>query len=239
MKKTCQQPVRLSSSDLDPLREIAGDDALDYTLVMGSFHFINRIADLLEVPLEAMPRALRRFEFLRRFTISIASRLLTKMDMGNRQYQHTFDEARELLLPLVGNDHRGISETGFESLRARPKILEVIRLLLEEKENHSGLDSDTLTLIYDTVEDALPQNADDAQGFHELPADPLARFAFVGTRYAYRTTKEMIDRLRQKGYDDSGILDLAIAVADANMWARIYRLFDLNAGLFYHGKHSS
>jgi hypothetical protein len=27
----------------------------------------------------------------------------------------------------------------------------------------------------------------------------------------------MIDRLRQKGYDDTGILDLALAVADANI----------------------
>jgi alkylhydroperoxidase family enzyme len=31
------------------------------------------------------------------------------------------------------------------------------------------------------------------------------------------TIKEMIDRLRQKGYDDTGILDLTIAVADAHM----------------------
>ena len=43
----------------------------------------------------------------------------------------------------------------------------------------------------------------------------------------------MIDRLRQEGYDDISILDLAIAVADANMWARMYRLFDLNSDLFY------
>ena len=51
--------------------------------------------------------------------------------------------------------------------------------------------------------------------------------------------KEMIDRLRQKGYDDTGILDLAIAVADANMWTRIYRLFGLDAGLFLQGKFAA
>ena len=43
----------------------------------------------------------------------------------------------------------------------------------------------------------------------------------------------MIDALREDGYDDLGILDLAIAVADANMWARIYRLAGLKAELFY------
>jgi alkylhydroperoxidase family enzyme len=58
----------------------------------------------------------------------------------------------------------------------------------------------------------------------------------VGTRYAHRTTKEMIDMLHQQGYDDLDILDLAIAVADANMWARIYRLFGLNANLLYEVK---
>jgi hypothetical protein len=51
--------------------------------------------------------------------------------------------------------------------------------------------------------------------------------------------KEMIDRLRQKGYDDTGILDLAIAVADANMWTRIYRLFGLDAGLYPHGNSAA
>ena len=73
----------------------------------------------------------------------------------------------------------------------------------------------------------------DAQGSHPVPDDPVEAFTFVGTRYAYRTTKQIIDRLRQTGYDDLGILDLAIAVADANIWARIYRLAGLKPELFY------
>lgn len=158
------------------------------------------------------------------------------MDMGNRQYPYTFEEALENLRPLLGDDDGGMSNTGLEAFQARPKILEVVQLLLEEKANRSSLDGDTLTKVHHTVEKALPENNDDAQGFHELPADPIERFAFMGTRYAYRTTKEMIDRLRKVGYDDTGILDLAIAVADANMWTRIYRLFGLDAGLLRHGK---
>jgi len=209
---------------------------MDYALVMGSFHFINRIADLLEVPLEAIPRPLRRFEFLRRLTISIASRLLAKMDMRNRKYPQTFEEALENLMPQIGDDDRSISNTGLVEFQARPKLLEVVQLLLEEKENRTSLDAGTLAKVYHTVEKALAERNDDVQDFHELPADPVEGFAYVGTRFAYRTTKEMIDSLRQKGYDDIGLLDLAIAVADANMWARIYRLFDLNANLLYHGR---
>ena len=83
------------------------------------------------------------------------------------------------------------------------------------------------------MEKALPATVIDAQGFHPFPDDPIEAFAFVGTRYAYRTTKHIIDNLRQTGYDDPGILDLAIAVADANQWARIHRLTGLKPELFY------
>ena len=55
----------------------------------------------------------------------------------------------------------------------------------------------------------------------------------MGTRYAYRTTPDMIEALRQEGFDDIGILDLAIAVAEANQWARIHRLLNLNPKLYY------
>ena len=35
--------------DLKAMRDIVGDDVLDYVLVITGFHFINRIADLLDV----------------------------------------------------------------------------------------------------------------------------------------------------------------------------------------------
>jgi hypothetical protein len=79
----------------------------------------------------------------------------------------------------------------------------------------------------------MPENAEDMEGLHTRPDDPIEAFAFLGTRYAYRTTKPMIDVLRREGFDDLGLLDLAIAVADANQWARLYRLLDLPAELFY------
>ena len=235
VRKTWEQPARLSPSDLEPLREIAGDDALDYALVIGTFHFINRIADLLDVSLEAMPKPLRRFEFLRRMNVSIAGRLLAKMDMRNRSYPFTFNENLETLSALL-EAHGSPYDHGLESLKARPKLLEVTQQLLEEKTLRCSLDQDVLIKINQAVETVLPATIDQARGFQQAPQDAIERLAFVGTRFAYRTTKAMIDMLHQQGYDDLGILDLAIAVADANMWTRIYRLFGLNANLLYEVK---
>ncbi len=67
------------------------------------------------------------------------------------------------------------------------------------------------------------------------PTDPVEAFAFVGSRYASRTTERMIEALREAGYDDLGILALTIAVADANNWARLHRLAGLPAELGYAG----
>ena len=210
-----------------------GDDVLDYLLVIASFHFVNRIADLLDVPMEGLPQPLRRFEFLRRLTLRIAGVLLAKMDLANREYGLTYDGA----LINLKSKSAGASEMELESelagFKPRPKLVEVFQLLLEERDGRSSLDKQLLAKIHAAVEKALPATVIDAQGNHPVPGDPVEAFAFLGTRFAYRTTKQMIDRLRQTGYDDLGILDLAIAVADANFWARIYRLGGLKPELFY------
>ena len=86
IRKNFEQPARLVPSDLDPVREIVGYGALDYTLVIVLFHFIDRIADLLHVAPEALPESLRRFEFLRRLTVRIASLIMSKMDLQNRKF---------------------------------------------------------------------------------------------------------------------------------------------------------
>jgi hypothetical protein len=124
-------------------------------------------------------------------------------------------------------------ETELAAFKPRPQLIEVYQLMVEERDRRSSLERPILEKIHAAVEKALPSNVIDAEGFHPVPNDAIEAFAFVGTRYAYRTTKRMVDALRQDGYDDLGILDLAIAVADANMWARIYRLAGLKPELFY------
>ena len=227
VRRAHEAPALLSPADLEPVRAVAGDGALDYLLVLCAFHWITRIADLLAVPPEALPAALRRFEPLRRLGVRAASLLLRRMDLANRPYPATFADARRGLEEAL---RRPVGDA-IEALRPRPKLVESLALAVEERDRWSSLDRATLERMQRTVEAALPRSADEATGFHARPSDAVEAFAFVGTRYANRTTSAQIDALRRAGYADLGILDLAIAVADANQWARLYRLAGLPAGL--------
>jgi len=228
-----EAPALLSPRDLAPVRAAAGDGALDYVLVLGSFHFINRIADLLGVDPEALPESLRRFELVRRVGVRVAALLLGRMDLANRAYVPTWEAALERAAPLVDRSLGRPAGDALAPLRARPKLVEVLALALAERDERSTLDRGTLARVQRTVEDALPRGVADSTGFHARPQDPVEAFAFVGTRYAARTTPAMIDALRREGRDDLGILDLAIAIADANNWARMYRLLELPPELLY------
>ncbi|MBC2716112.1 MAG: hypothetical protein HF978_12465 [Desulfobacteraceae bacterium] len=193
------------------------------------------MADLLNVSPEALPEPLRRFEFLRRFTVRIASLIMSKMDLQNREFNSSYEETLENITPLFEQALGRKPGDAFASVKSRPRLIEVFRFILEEQVIHTSLSRETLAKIHRTVEDALPAGVEDAKGFHKCPENPVEAFAFVGTRYAFRTTKDMIDDLRRMNYDDVGILDLAIAVASANYWARIHRLLCLEPELFYVG----
>ena len=234
MRAAHAAPARLTPRDLAPLRAVAGDGALDYVLVLGSFHFINRIADLLGVDPDApLPEALRRFELVRRLGVRIASRILARMDLANRAYPTSYAEAVRRAAPLVERSLGRPAGDALAAFGARPKLIEVLALALAERDERSTLDRATLALVQRTVEDALPRSLDDATGFHARPTDPVEAFAFVGTRYPARATAAMVQALRRAGWGDLGILDLATAIADANNWARMHRLLDLEPGLLY------
>ncbi len=233
IRKAYEQPTRLEPGDLIPIREIVGDGALDYALVVVSFHFVNRIADLLGIVTEFLPVTLHRFEFFRRMAVQLLSVFIARMDLSNREYGISYGEAVNSMAPLFEDSMGRPPGDEFESIMQRPKLIEAIRLTLGERDRRSSLDRGIMAKIHRTVEQALPKSADDMEGFHTRPDDPIEDFAFVGTRYAYRTTKRMIDVLRGEGFDDLGLLDLAIAIADANQWARLYRLLSLPPELFY------
>ena len=234
-RKTYEEPARLTPADLEPLRTLCGDAALDYALVIGAFHFVNRIADLLHVDAELLPEPLRRFELLRRLSVRLGSIVMARMDLTPREYRTTYEEALARATPTFTRAIGRPPVDELAALRARPKLIEALQLALEERDGRSSLDRAVLGEIHRTVEAALPRSLAEAEGFHARPADPVAAFAFVGTRYAYRTTADMVAALRRAGYDDTGILDLAIAVADANHWARVRRLVGLAPELFYVG----
>ena len=225
-----ERPARLGPDDLQALRAVAGDGALDYAFVVGGFHFINRIADLLHVDAELLPEALRRFETLRRLSVRLMARLFGRViDLRNR----VDGVPPEPLIARVARRVDRPVEAALAPLGARPRLIEILALALEERDERNGLPRATIARVQRAVEAALPHAADEATGFHPRPVDPVEAFAFVGTRYAQRTTPEMIAALRGAGYDDLGILDLAITIADANNWARLWRWLNLPPDLLY------
>jgi hypothetical protein len=236
VQKAYERPATLSSHDLAALAAAVGGGALDYVLVLASFHFINRIADLLHVDAEVLPEPFRRLEPVRRFAVRMASLVMRRMDLAIRPYPKSYEEAVGDITPAFTHALGHPPGDDLAPLAARPKLIEALQLALEERDQRSSLDRATLARIHHTVEAALPVTRADAEGFHPRPADPVQAFAFVGTRYAYRTTEDMIAALRSAGYDDVGILDLAIAIADANQWARLHRLAGLRPELFYVGQ---
>jgi len=232
-REATSAPAMLTPRDVDALRAIVGDAHVDYVLVLGAFHFINRIADLLDVPPEGLPASLRRVEILRRGFVRIAGRLFRSMDLANRSFDRSFDE----VMADIESLHRRAGGKGdlatLEVFRSRPHGLEVLRWALEERDERCSLERETVARVHAMVEEALPSGPDEAFGFHPRPSDPIDAFAFVGTRYAARTTREMVDALRLTGMGDVHIMDLAITIADANQWARMSRLLGLDPALYY------
>lgn len=234
IRKAHEAPRHLVPADLEPLREQVGDGALDYALVLGSFHFINRIADLLHVDSEVLPERWRRFELLRRFSTRLGGVMMKRMmDLENRSYAKSYEEALAEIAPVFTALCGQPPGDALAPLRNRPKVIEALRLMLEERRDRSSLDHKVLARVHRVVEDSLAGSIDDLEGFHPRPSDPVEAFAFVGTRYAPRATESMISDLHRAGYDDLGILDLAIAIADANNWARLHRLIGLDPELGY------
>jgi alkylhydroperoxidase family enzyme len=233
VRKAHVQPAMLTPKDLDSVRELSGDGALDYVQVIGLFHFINRIADLLHVSPEALPESLRRFESIRRFGVRAGSFVVSRMDLDNRHYEISYKTALKNITPVFNQAMGKNSGDVLVSLKTRPQLIEAFQIMLEEREFRSSLDREVIRTIQRTVEAALPKNSEEAEGFHTRPQNPIEAFAFIGTRYAYRATKDLINTLKQEGFDDLGIMDMAIAVADANQWARTHRLVGLEPELFY------
>jgi hypothetical protein len=244
IRKSYGHPTRLSPSDLDPIRGLVGDGFLDYVQVLETFTYMNRIAGLLNVSHEVLPPPLRRFDLLRKTMVHLSGRFIATGNLANRAYGVTYEQAlssiRSIFVRATGKE----PENELELLRTRPKLVEVFQMHLEERDIRSSLDRDTVTKIHHTVETTLLDGAGGSEGHHNQSkapydhlGDPVEHYVAVGTRFAYRTTPAMIDALRREGYDDLGLLDLATAVADANKWARTYRLLDLDPNLLYirHG----
>lgn len=233
-RKSVESPRLLSPADLEPLRACVGDGALDYLYVLMSFHFINRIADLLHVPPEAIPERLRGIEPLRKLGVRMAARIIGgSMDLKNRTYESGFSEQIGAIRWLLAEKYRANAEAAFGAFANRPKVVEAMGLAIESRRRFAEGNPEGAETVRRVVQSGLPGGREEIEGLHGRPGDPVEAFAFVGTRYAQRTTEKMIDALRGAGYDDAGILDLAVAVADGNQWERCWRLAGLERGLYW------
>jgi hypothetical protein len=189
---------------------------------------------MLGVPPETTLFKLRRFEYIRRTTVHLMSFFLARMKVKNIDYEATYDEVLFRITPAYKSVTGRKPHNELRFLRNRPNLIEIIQVLIENRLSRTDLPLGTLIKVQRTVEDALPISPEDITGSFSHLADPVEDFAFVGTRFAYRTTKKMIIALWDEGYDDAGILDLAMMVAEANYWARAYRLFGLDPSLLYY-----
>lgn len=235
IRKTAERTTELAPPDLDSLRDLVGAATLDYVHVIETYHYYNRVAGMLGVASEMIPRTLRRFGFLRTGAVRLAAYVMKRGDHSIRDYEVSFEQALNDIRPVFVRATGKEPKTELEPLRNRPKLVESMRMHLEERDTRSSLDRDTMARIHSTVEAALEERTDGRSGSFDHPRDPVEELAYVGTLFAYRTTAGMIDTLRREGYDDLGILDLAIAVADAAKWAITHRLLDLDPGLLYCG----
>lgn len=233
IRKTADRPTELVPPDLDSLHDLVGAATLDYIHVIETFHYFNRVAGMLGVASEAIPRPLRRFGFLRTGAVRLMGYVMKRGDHNNRDYDLSFEQALNDIRPIFVRATGKEPAAELEVLRDCPRLVEIIRMHLEERDTRSSLDRDTMARIHSTVEAALEERTDGRSRSPDQSGDLVDEFAHVGTLSAWRTTGEMIDALKREGYDDLGILDLAIAVADAAKWAMTHRLLDLDPDLLY------
>jgi hypothetical protein len=230
-RKAQSNPAGLNPSDLQPLRQLVGDGALEYVLVLCSFHCITRIADLMGAEPDT-PAPLRRFEPVRRLAIRAAGLWLRIVGTGGRNYCRSYQQAIEAVRPLFEQAAGQPPGDHLRALSPRPQLVEAVQLILEEQLERSSLPLSTLARVHRTVEDHL-YSGNEERGATWNQNDPFEDFVATGTRYPHRTTAAVVDALRETGFDDLGVLDLAVAVADANMWARFHRLMGLPSELYY------
>lgn len=203
-------------------------------LVLSSFHCITRAADLVGAEPET-PSPLRRLEVMRRMVIRTGGLWLRIVGLAGQIYPKDYEQALEDIRPVFEQALDRPPRDDFEALRSRPQLVEAVQLILEERLHRSSLPQEILLRVHRIVEAQLLPESDISSSTGEPHDDPIDAFVALGTRYPYRTTAESVNALRETGLDDLAILDLALAIADSNMWARFHRLLGLSPELYYLG----
>ena len=217
-QKALLAPALLEPGDLAEAVSVYGRRAaFELTAILGSFHFINRIADLVGIQSD-LPMVQPRWAWLRRLGVRAQGWAMGRfLDMSHQASDidavACLEEAQQVLGPLPA---------GYEQLTEAPPVAAFLTTVSAVSQR---IDPAIFDAVTPAVAAALPHGEDEATGFHERPSDPVEALAFVGTRYPVRTTDAMVDAVRQQtGYGDPEILDLFYAISMRNALERMNRL---------------
>ena len=218
-RRSVREAARLSPDDLAPLATALGAaGALEAVGMLGAFHFVNRVADIVGIEGE-IPIVQRRWRWLRSLGVRVQGRVLARMlDLSNRPVE--VDVAR--LLAETETLRGEPLPAGYRSLVLAPNVAAWAHRMAQE---WPALDAPLLARVRQGVREALPACDEDVEGLHPRPADPLDALIFVGTRYAARTTDALVGAVRRStGLDDDGLTDLVFAISACNAFERVDRL---------------
>ncbi|MBW1684299.1 MAG: hypothetical protein JRS35_04480 [Deltaproteobacteria bacterium] len=217
-QKALLAPALLEPGDLAEAVTVYGRrGALELMAILGSFHFINRIADLVGIQSD-LPMVQPRWTWLRRLGVRAQGWAMGRfLDMSHQASDidavACLEEAQQVLGPLPA---------GYAQLTEAPPVAAFLTTVSAVVER---IDPAIFDAVTPAVAATLPHDEDGATGFHERPSDPIEALAFVGTRYPVRTTDAMLDAVRQKtGYGDPEILDLFYSISMRNALERMNRL---------------
>jgi len=218
-RKSVLAPATLGPEDLVPVAAHFGrSGALEIVSMVGSFHFINRIADLVGIQSD-LPVVQPRWAGPRKWGVRFQGFLMGRfLDLSNRDVGEVdvaacLSDAERLLGPLPA---------GWQDLHEAPNVAAFLTTVTAVL---SRIDPALTTRIRAAVASALPADEDAATGFHPRPHDPVDALAFVGTRYAVRVTDRMVTAVREKtGHGDPELTDLFYLVGMANAFERMNRL---------------
>jgi hypothetical protein len=217
-QKALLEPALLEPGDLAGAVGVYGRrGAFELMAILGTFHFINRIADLVGIQSD-LPMVQPRWTWLRRLGVRAQGWAMGRfLDMSHQTSDidavACLEEAQQVLGPLPA---------GYAQLAEAPPVAAFLTTVSTVVRR---IDPAVFDAVTPAVAAALPRGEEEATGFHERPSDPVEALAFVGTRYPVRTTDAMVDAVRQKtGYGDPEILDLFYAISMRNALERMNRL---------------
>lgn len=219
VRASVRRPQRLAPADLAPLTAALGAaGALEVVGMLGAFHFVNRVADLVGIESE-IPIIQRRLRWLRSFGVRMQARVLGRLlDLSNRPVEIDVGQALAEIEQLRGQPN----PTSYRALVHAPSVAAWARRMAQAE---GSIDPALAARVRRGVHAALPASDEDVEGVHPRPSDPVDALVFVGTRYPARTTDTLMQAAREAmGGGDPGLTDLVFAISAANAWERVDRL---------------